>query len=1718
MKQRVIRVFISSTFRDMGAERDHLVKFVFPQLRHLCDCRGVVWGEVDLRWGVTEEQKAEGQVLPICLKEIRNCRPYFIGLLGERYGWIPDVISEELLRNEPWLGEHRDHSVTELEILHGVLNDPEMADHAYFYFRDPAYIQQLSPNVRGDYISEDPDSANKLETLKDRIRKSLFPVRENYLDVKALGDLVLQDMTAVINQLFPDGSQPDPLDREAMEHESYAQSRARVYIGRQEYFDRLDSHAMGDSEHPLVILGDSGSGKSALLANWAIRYRQEYPTDLVIQHYIGATADSSDWVALIHRIMMELGRHCGFTTDIPAKLDKLKIAFASCLNMAASHGRVILVLDALNQLEDRDNAPDLDWLPPSIPSNIRLIVSTLAGRSCNVIRRRRWPALNVQNFTIDERREFIQRYLAQYSKSLSPDLLERVAASEQTGVPLYLQALLEELRVFGSHELLQTQLCYYLDAGTLPGLYDKILARYENDYDHDYPGLVASTMSSLGVARRGLSDAELLYIVGDDNGPAPHAAWSPLFLSAQQSFNNRTGLISFSHDHFRQAVYLRYLKEPESEYRARLRIASYFDTCDLSARKIEELPWQLVNTQSWERLHQVYSDVMFLAAAWRANSYDVRKFWTLLEANSGFRITDTYAEALGHGVGSRAAELECLAEFLQALGHPVEAERIWQHVVAHYRLVDDQNNLARALGSYASVLLEMGSLDRAMDMALEQQSLCEKSADLRGCASSLGVQAQVLVGRDDYQRAFDLLNEQRKLCLELSDSCALSQCVEMQARALLEKPGEAEAHVLRGVLREYEQHCRKTGDLRGLANCLGMQAESQQGTGGTILELITEQEKICREIGDQWGLAAVWGTRARIDVANEDFAAAIRNLGKQRQLFYQLGAEIELADNLAKLANAYYWGGTFLQHCKSNFLHRKARAELTRKGLVSNLRKIEQDTPSSFLFLGVFAFGSFIFCVMILPSLFSMHRPPTWITIFWVCFLLCFIIVDIIPWAFFRIRRRFFFSRPVAESSQVNGEANKSKSDAQNQQEVQEPLSLGVSDGSEDALTAETFDSPNQGGGRSTTWRFGRFKYLKWSQTLYARKEKLEMAIIMAIVRFLPAFVAIANVLFPICAFSSGLGTLVTGVVRKSRAMIQRTGFIFMNPLNRPLLDESRRVRSLIAQGKGEEALALLEDELGCLNLFHRMRHLKYLHEVSIAEIEDNTTVISQYVQETFTKEHAFAETGMRLLKCQEAIGRVLSNPDIIQESLGLQADILRVMGGNVEQENTKQALMLYRKQEQCLRDLGKVYMLGYCRGCQGIAFRELKKPVEARECFRQMRSLSIQLEAKPMVAYALNEIASTYGDEGAHEEELHFQQQEEQILRELSNVRDLSVCLKEQARTLDELGRLQEAEQRRKEAESLLTAAHNRDESGDQNGSSGADIGRIGGVYTYLKQASEAKRQGDFAAAENALEQALSICLQMSESGLTEITPQTMRILVELAKLAQTQSRYAEAERLYGTALRMIAVFNGSKEWSMSMLFWGMGRLYSEWAEAVDESTLEGLEKLAIASASYARSQNSGNHSLSVALWTLAARLAAILRHPWGSIPLAYLFWTVLGVAAYLMFVMVGLVKPFTAPLGLFVSCGCIGSLLATRHAVLHHPRIAPLRKRLLGSVGLAIAGWCMLFLLLPYVVTLILGSADEGLKAIQMHWRTVARDFMFITCCASISGVINWYRYRNR
>jgi len=91
---RTYRVFVSSTFSDLKAERNALQERVFPRQRELCEKNGCRFQAIDLRWGVSEEAAPDQQAMRICLEEVDRCqklspRPNFVVLLGDRYGWQP---------------------------------------------------------------------------------------------------------------------------------------------------------------------------------------------------------------------------------------------------------------------------------------------------------------------------------------------------------------------------------------------------------------------------------------------------------------------------------------------------------------------------------------------------------------------------------------------------------------------------------------------------------------------------------------------------------------------------------------------------------------------------------------------------------------------------------------------------------------------------------------------------------------------------------------------------------------------------------------------------------------------------------------------------------------------------------------------------------------------------------------------------------------------------------------------------------------------------------------------------------------------------------------------------------------------------------------------------------------------------------------------------------------------------------------------------------------------------------------------------------------------------------------------------------------------------------------------------------------------------------------------------------------------------------------------
>lgn len=639
---RSIRIFISSTFHDMIDDRDELMTQVWPRLRLMCRERQVELIEVDLRWGISEEQSIRKETLKLCLDEIDKCRPFFIGILGERLGWVPssDAFTKDLLQEQVWLSKNIGKSITELEILHGVLNDPMMADRTFFYFRDPAYAKMRGAN----FLSECDDAEKKLEALKSNIRKASkkrgIPLREGdkYNNPRTLAEIVLTDLKAAIDREFPQETIPDTLNRDEQGHEAFAKTRRRIYIARPDYYVALDNHALGN-DRPLVISGESGGGKSALIANWIRNWKNTHKDDFVFQHYIGGTPDSAGYLQIITRLMAEIKQWTNDPDDPPINRDEIIRDFSLWLAKARSKAeqdnvRFIVVLDALNQLNENDRDSKHGWLPEfPFTGPLRLIVSTLPGEADDIVKGRGWKPLDVKPFTQQERERMVKDYLRHFGKSLNTDCIKRLSTAKPTENPLFLKILLDELRVTGTFDGLDGRITEYLNAPDISALQKIVLSRYERDYERDRKGLVGETLGLIGAARRGLSENELMRLLQPEGLlQLPAAVWSPLRAALDESLVDRGGILYFAHDYLREAVDKSYLPDKERLKKNRARLADFFKEEPLDARSCDELPWLRLHGEQWDELEDLLQDLNFLEAK--------------IDAGMVFDLADDFTHAL----------------------------------------------------------------------------------------------------------------------------------------------------------------------------------------------------------------------------------------------------------------------------------------------------------------------------------------------------------------------------------------------------------------------------------------------------------------------------------------------------------------------------------------------------------------------------------------------------------------------------------------------------------------------------------------------------------------------------------------------------------------------------------------------------------------------------------------------------------------------------------------------------------------------------------------------------------------------------------------------------------------------------------------------------------------------------------------------------------------
>ena len=663
-KWRTVRVFISSTFRDMHGERDLLTRFVFPELRARAHARNIQVYEVDLRWGVTESDARSHRALEICLDEISHSQ-YFIGLLGQRYGWVQDEYWCPDTPEYDWLREYpAGRSITEIEMHHAALCDPEkVSGKAFFYFRHPSVIQHIPQSVRADFESESHESAQKIDSLKSQIRTSGLEVYDGYssrwlgeVDGKSMvggledfGMRVLHNIWNAIQRDFPeDEAGDDAIAQVTAMHEAFAENQAASFVGRKTVLKQVNDVIEEGKDQLVLAIGKPGSGKSAFMAAYAQQFShsdQRKSSNPVLSHFIGAAPGSGNISAILSRLCHEMRRRFALTLDVPADYPDLVMAWPTFLEESGSvlgKERTLLVLiDGIDLLEDTHNGRALDWLPLTIPKGVVILLSATENGPCHNTLKRHKPVpaeVVVGNMDMSDKAQMVRQKLAKHRKVLDESAfnnqLKLLLTKKDAGNPLYLHLACEELRVFGVFE----EITEYLKQipPTTSILLQEVLKRLESELGTE---LISASLVLLCLVRNGLLECELaallamLFSKNDTAAILPPMVVTRLLRSLQGFLQpmgqENSDMLSLAHKDTEKAVRLRYMQGAASDKERQLHqlLARYFrEEADPSGdkqykgnngRAFCELPYHLMAAGLWNELEDIVTNLCFVVAKCR---------------------------------------------------------------------------------------------------------------------------------------------------------------------------------------------------------------------------------------------------------------------------------------------------------------------------------------------------------------------------------------------------------------------------------------------------------------------------------------------------------------------------------------------------------------------------------------------------------------------------------------------------------------------------------------------------------------------------------------------------------------------------------------------------------------------------------------------------------------------------------------------------------------------------------------------------------------------------------------------------------------------------------------------------------------------------------------------------------------------------------------------
>ncbi|KAM4557504.1 telomerase protein component 1-like [Fundulus diaphanus] len=541
LRWRGVRVFVSSTFRDMHAERDVLVRCVFPELRRRAAPHRLHLQEVELRWGVTEEESERAAEL--CLSEV--CRSQMlVGILGERYGQVPPRPVLPDLPQYSWLASApAGLSITEMEIRQFQALYPGTAPQRMLcYFRDPSVAKSVPVAWRSDFAAESKEAEERMTSLKRKLLDDGVKVTENYsctwggvvegkpylTKLEDFGKAVLEDLWVAVKKLFVEEEEDTETASEVSVQDVHQGALQKQFFGRAKLLSSaVNLVAQVQKRGGMVLIeGAPGEGKTVFMAALAdaIRSGRKSNPDLrcdVISYSTAASQSARSVENLLRCLAQWLRkiRRTNTESPLPHVYRDLLSEFHSTLSEVKKNRPLVLLVDGVDLVQDGRGQFSSDWIPQLLPQGVCLVLSVTSNAPLlqTLAKKRGAVLFSLGQLSLPDKKEIVQKELDVFGKKLSDSAfnnqLQTLITKKGAVSPLYLHLACEDLRNFASFEKLKE---------TLQGLPQSLALLVQHSLERlciqyrDVPGL-RLTLAALTVSSTGLKERDLYSLLSTCN-------------------------------------------------------------------------------------------------------------------------------------------------------------------------------------------------------------------------------------------------------------------------------------------------------------------------------------------------------------------------------------------------------------------------------------------------------------------------------------------------------------------------------------------------------------------------------------------------------------------------------------------------------------------------------------------------------------------------------------------------------------------------------------------------------------------------------------------------------------------------------------------------------------------------------------------------------------------------------------------------------------------------------------------------------------------------------------------------------------------------------------------------------------------------------------------------------------------------------------------------